>query len=79
MWRGVLRMRPEMVVVGVERPLAGAMRNQVLPLSSGGGEDGVVKELEAGGYGVRRRFCGERFSRMGSSFEVCDLVLERKP
>jgi len=72
-----LDTRPDVVVYTQEEPLADEMRNQILPLNvRRGGEpvDAVLVDIEGRGYRETRRFCGERFSRLGASFRVCDVV-----
>ncbi len=69
--------RPDVVVYTQEEPLADEMRNQILPLSvRRGGEpvDPVLADIEGRGYREEQRFCGERYSRLGASFRVCDVV-----
>jgi len=72
-----LDARPDVVVYTQEEPLADEMRNQILPLNvRRGGEavDAVLADIEGRGYRETQRFCGDRFSRLGASFRVCDVV-----
>jgi len=75
--RQTLDAKPDLVVYTQEQPLAGEMRNQILPLNVRTGRepvDPVLADIEGHGYREMRRFCGERFSRGSASFRVCDVV-----
>lgn len=78
--RQTLDARPDLVLYTQEQPLADEMRNQILPLNVRMGRepvDPVLADIEGHGYREIQRFCGERFSRLSASFQVCDVVFER--
>jgi hypothetical protein len=74
-----LAKKPRVVVYSWETAGTSPMRNQWLPQNPREAEprDRILDDIEDRGYVVTHTFCGERFARFGSSFRVCDLILEQ--
>ena len=53
------------------------MRNQIIPLNAGPKPiDPVLTDIQQHGYRETHQYCGERFSRLSASFQVCDSIFE---
>ena len=85
--RPVIASHPDLVVYTTEFPGYGQMRNQWAPVSHlptaeeerDLPRDIMVRSLRAHGYRETHRFCGARFSRLSSSYRVCDILFEPDP
>jgi len=72
-----LDTHPDMVVYTQEQPLPGEMRNQIIPLNAASRSiDPILTDIKQHGYHLTHQFCGDRFSRLSASFQVCDSIFE---
>ena len=72
-----LDTHPDIVVYTQEQPLPAEMRNQIIPLNAGPKPiDPVLTDIQQHGFRETHQYCGERFSRLSASFQVCDSIFE---
>lgn len=82
-----LEQHPDLVVFSEDLTEPGFMRNEWAPLSPVSAlseradldRNPIILDLRAHGYHQTQRFCGQRFTRLTSSYKLCHLIFEPTP